>query len=168
MADSNLQLKSAVHAVPPRTGVAKARYAVATMLAGLAIVAGATAFAAASVAQPGGLHRSSPGAGAEAAPIGADVSVTELTYPSGHSSGWHAHPGVHSIVVLSGTLTMYDEACGRQEYGAGDSYLGGSRAHLARNEAPEELRVIVTSVYSRASAGEQAPPGAGPAGCEAR
>lgn len=83
--------------------------------------------------------------------VAPDVGTTDVTYEPGHSSGWHVHPGVHSVVVLSGTLTVYDEECGRREFGPGETYLGGDRPHLARNEAPDVLRFAVTYVFDHGS-----------------
>ena len=56
------------------------------------------------------------------------VGTATSSYGPGHTSGWHVHPGVHSVVVLSGTLTVYDENCVRTDYGPGQSYLGGAIA----------------------------------------
>jgi quercetin dioxygenase-like cupin family protein len=83
--------------------------------------------------------------------VAPDVGTTDGTYEPGHSSGWHIHPGVHSVVVLSGTLTVYDEECGRREYGPGETYLGGDRPHLARNETPDVVHFAVTYVFDHAS-----------------
>ncbi len=45
-------------------------------------------------------------AAVQAARGGPQVVVTDGVYPAGHSSGWHAHPGLHSVVVLAGSLTI--------------------------------------------------------------
>lgn len=96
----------------------------------------------------------------------AEVETADLSYEPGHSSGWHVHPGVHSVVVLSGTLTVYDEVCGRQDYGPGKTYLGGRQPHLARNTGNEAIRLVVTYVRNASSDSPGTPVGA-PAGCEA-
>ena len=75
------------------------------------------------------------------------VGTATNTYQPGHTSGWHVHQGVHSVVVLRGTLTIYDGNCGRTEYGPGQTYLGGATPHVARNETPDVLDVAVTFVY---------------------
>ena len=75
---------------------------------------------------------------------GPHVVVSGGAYEAGHSSGWHVHPGVHSVVVLTGTLTVYDEGCGRHTFGPGDAYLGGDRPHLVRNDSAAEATYIVT------------------------
>lgn len=95
------------------------------------------------------------------------VGTAANTYQPGHSSGWHVHPGVHSVVVLSGVMTVYDENCVRTEYGAGQTYLGGSKPHLVRNEAPDALDIAITFVYrsARDDHGRTVP---GPSSCELR
>ena len=133
------------------------------VLVGVATIAAAIGFGAASLTDPGGRPATAAAAGGDG-----NVSVTELTYAPGHSSGWHLHYGVHSVVVLGGTLTVYDEACVRQEYGVGASYLGGSLPHLARNEAPDELRVVVTSVYRQSATGGHGSAVPAPTGCDPR
>lgn len=96
----------------------------------------------------------------------ADVKTADLVYEPGHSSGWHVHAGVHAVVVLSGTLTVYDEGCRRQDYQAGQTYLGGREPHAARNLTAEELRLAATYVADSPSgtAGSLVPR---PTGCEA-
>lgn len=95
------------------------------------------------------------------------VGTSTNNYAPGHSSGWHVHPGVHSVVVLSGTLSVYDENCLRTEYAAGQTYLGGAAPHVARNEALDILDVAITFVYSPAAVdhGSAVP---APAGCDLR
>ena len=95
------------------------------------------------------------------------VGTATSAYEPGHTSGWHVHPGVHSVVVLSGTLTIYDEHCRRTEYGPDQTYLGGTTAHVARNETLEVLDVAITFVYRppAENAGQAVP---APTGCELR
>lgn len=93
------------------------------------------------------------------------VSTTDLVYEPGQSSGWHVHPGVHSVVVSSGTLTVYDEACRRQDFGPGQTYVGGRQPHLVRNSG-ETFAVLAVTYVADPSA--DTPGGAVPAppGCE--
>jgi quercetin dioxygenase-like cupin family protein len=108
------------------------------------------------------LRHTAPVAAASAPTVG----VTSVDYAPGHTSGWHVHPGVHSVVVLSGTLTIYDEHCNRTDYGPGETYLGGNLPHLARNEGDSELLAAVTYVYT--SSGDPGSVVAPPSGCDAR
>lgn len=94
----------------------------------------------------------------------AEVTTASLVYEPGHSSGWHVHPGVHSVVVLTGTLTVLDDDCRRQEYGPGETYVGGREPHLARNDGAETVALAVTYVADP-SARTPGSPVAPPAGC---
>jgi quercetin dioxygenase-like cupin family protein len=107
-------------------------------------------------------------AGVQAASSGPEVTITSGTYEGGHTSGWHVHPGLHSVVVLTGALTVYDERCERHHFGAGEIYLGGDRPHLVRNETPDPATYAVT--YARLPAAGP-DPGAhvtAPTGCDLR
>ena len=150
-----------------RVGRARRRCA-----AGLAIVGGLTLFTAsvgvALASHPAPAPRT-PGAvaavsGDTATPL-PNIGTASETYEPGHASGWHVHPGVHSVTVLAGTLTIYDEHCGRTQYGPGETYLGGNAPHLARNEGAADLDVAITYVYTSAIPGT---PVAAPAGCDVR
>jgi quercetin dioxygenase-like cupin family protein len=144
----------AAHVRPEATQARSRRRPAALMAAGTMLLAASVGSLV--------LHRSEREAGvsvaaAEALPApgpaarSADMGITDGTYEPGHSSGWHVHPGMHSVVVLTGTLTIYDQDCRRQQFGPGETYLGGDHPHLARNEEPETLRFAVTYVYDRSS-----------------
>lgn len=144
------------------------RWPLPAVVGGLAVVVGSTAVAL--VAEPA--HARRPVAPVTAAAPGTaaplpNIGTASETYEPGHSSGWHVHPGVHSVVVLSGTLTIYDEHCVRTDYGPGETYLGGNAPHLARNERADDLNVAITYVYS-ATSGAPGTPVAAPAGCDVR
>lgn len=66
------------------------------------------------------------------------------SYAPGQSSGWHRHPGLHLVTVMSGTLTVYERDCTAATYGAGQEYVGGEEPHLARNETEVTLEMTVT------------------------
>jgi hypothetical protein len=48
------------------------------------------------------------------------------------TSGWHSHPGLHLVTVVSGTLTVYGPDCQPRSYGPGELHIGGDTVHLAR------------------------------------
>ena len=105
-------------------------------------------------------------AAVQAARGGPQVVVTDGAYPAGHSSGWHVHPGLHSVVVLAGSLTIYDETCEPHDFGPGDSYLGGDRPHLVRNDRAAQATYVVTYAgRSAAGAGSRTTMPA-PASCD--
>lgn len=104
---------------------------------------------------------------AAAAPSFPDVGTSDGTYQPGHSSGWHTHPGLHSVVVLTGTLTIYDAACARHDFGPGETYLGGREPHLATNETESAVQLVVTYVFAMSSPLDHATVVPAPAGCSA-
>lgn len=124
--------------------------AIAAMVIGLVVVMGAT------VALPPALTSAKGARATElradpAAAVFPDVTVSDDSYVPGHSSGWHVHPGLHSVVVLSGTLTIYDQECQGRNYRAGESYAGGRQPHLSRNEGTEAVVLVITYVAPPAS-----------------
>ena len=116
----------------------------------------------------GGVVSRADDAKADAEPRRPLVTVTAGTYEEGHSSGWHVHPGLHSVVVLTGSLTVYDEGCQRRHFGAGDVYLGGDRPHLVRNESPATVTYAVTYARLPAAAPDPGTMVAAPSGCDLR
>ena len=144
------------------------RTAILAVVGGLACLASSTGIALAAHSAPVPRH-DGPQPAAVAPPPAPlpNVGTASETYEPGHTSGWHVHPGVHSVVVLSGTLTIYDERCVRTDYGPGETYLGGNAPHLARNERADDLNVAITYVYSPTS-GAPDTPVAAPAGCDVR
>ncbi len=83
-------------------------------------------------------------ASAAARVVTSEISVT-TAYAPGESSGWHLHPMNHSVQVLSGTLVVYDGFCQASFYGPGETYVGGTQPHLARNEGEAPVEMIVTT-----------------------
>jgi quercetin dioxygenase-like cupin family protein len=108
------------------------------------------------------------GPAAEAPAPATTVGITDATYPPGHSSGWHTHPGVHSVVVLEGVLTIFDQACNGQDVGAGQSYIGGRDPHLVRNDSATPVRLVVTYAFDQVSALDHAATVPAPPGCASR
>ncbi len=139
-------------------------WAVLAMVGGLLVVAASTAPLVMNLARE---TTHAAGAASTSAVSLPTVGTSATTYLPGHSSAWHVHPGVHSVVVLRGTLTIYDEHCVRSEYGPGQVYLGGDAPHLARNDGAESLDVAITFVYLPLS-GDHGVAVSPPEGCDLR
>lgn len=144
--------------------------ATVTMVAGVALMAVAATIL---VRQSSGDNRPAgamaPTSGAITLRGPADVTAQLATYEPGQDSGWHSHTGLHAVVVLSGTLTIYDEECAPHQYGPGDVYIGGGGAHLARNETAAPVEMTVTYLFPAGrSHTEFHVPASPPAGCAAR
>ena len=76
-----------------------------------------------------------------------DVTVQTTTYEPGQSSGWHAHTGMHAVIVLSGAVTFYDSQCHGRTYGPGETYVGGQEVHVARNDTVAPVEMAVTYLF---------------------
>ncbi len=147
----------------------RARWPLTLLASGTVVMLAAAAFGAVALRRP---HVAKARAAVMAeAPLpvtstvrAEDVVVVNLAYEPGHSSGWHVHSGLHAVYVLSGTLTVYDEACRARLYGTGESYVGGQSPHMVRNETDADVEMIVTGieVTGPAGAGSHLP---APAGC---
>jgi Cupin domain len=64
-----------------------------------------------------------------------DVVVLTTTINPGGSTGWHSHPGPAFIVVIRGTLTVYDgddPTCAPHRYGPGTGFLDPGFGHAHR------------------------------------
>ena len=78
-----------------------------------------------------------------------DTVVLTTTIEPGGSTGWHSHPGPAFIVVVRGTVTLYDgndPACTPHRYGPGTGFLdpGFGHVHIARNEGNRPVTVVQT------------------------
>jgi uncharacterized protein (TIGR03382 family) len=114
------------------------------------------------------LHRSDapvtpPAVTAAAEPAPREI-VVAIAYAPGESSGWHLHPVNHTVQVLSGSLAVYDVSCQVRSYGPGETYVGGTEAHLTRNEGDVPVQMIVSSTEPSVAANSVTHV-VGPAGC---
>jgi quercetin dioxygenase-like cupin family protein len=51
--------------------------------------------------------------------------------PGGHN-GWHSHPGMVAVTIISGEIQWFNEDCEETDYIAGDSWTEGSQLHYFR------------------------------------
>lgn len=93
-----------------------------------------------------------------------DVSVVTQVYEPGEDSGWHSHPGIHAVAVMSGVLTVVDGQCRPQTVEPGRPYVGGQEPHLVANrtDAPVTMAVTYLSPSNPAAPTEHVP---APTGC---
>ena len=82
-----------------------------------------------------------------------DVSVVTQVYEPGHDSGWHAHPGIHAVAVISGVLTVYDGQCQARTVEPGQPYVGGQEPHLVVNRTDAPVTMAVTYLRPSTPAG---------------
>ena len=94
-----------------------------------------------------------------------DVSVVTQVYAPGEDSGWHSHPGIHAVAVVSGVLTVVDSQCQIQTFEPGRPYVGGQDPHLVANRTDAPVIMAVTylspSVPNGSTQHHPAPAGCG-------
>ncbi len=72
-----------------------------------------------------------------------DFVTATVTLDAPASSGWHAHPGVVLVTVLSGSLVHYDALCVATVYDAGSAFVeSGDAPGLVRNESTTTPAVV--------------------------
>lgn len=62
-----------------------------------------------------------------------NIAFQEFALAAGGHNGWHSHPGLVAVTVLSGEIEWYDANCHPTVYKAGDSWTEGSHTHYFRN-----------------------------------
>jgi len=77
-----------------------------------------------------------------------DMAVQLGAFAPGGSIGWHSHPGLVTLQLISGTIEWYDETCNATVYKAGDAWTEGSAPHYFRNIGTTTAQVIATFVVS--------------------
>lgn len=84
-----------------------------------------------------------------------DIVTTQLTLAPGATTGWHSHPGPVTVVVTSGTVSLWRTPdCMERTLEAGDSVNlsdaaiapGGTELDLARNQGTVPATVMLTHV----------------------
>lgn len=60
------------------------------------------------------------------------ISTQDAAYGVGGHNGWHSHPGLVAVTLVSGSIQWFDEDCKETTYNAGDSWTEGSQVHYFR------------------------------------
>jgi len=116
----------------------------------------ATPLAAATVQQPYSITIRKPG----------DVIIVRVKVAPGGSFGWHSHRSAVAVVVMSGTLTLYDSnGCSAKTFGRGQGFVEpANHVHLARNEGSAPVLLYATYLGSPHGANPNVP-ATQPTGC---
>jgi quercetin dioxygenase-like cupin family protein len=61
-------------------------------------------------------------------------------FAAGGHNGWHSHPGMVIVTIISGAIQWFDEDCKETDYKAGDSWTEGSKLHYFRVVSPTGLQ----------------------------
>jgi quercetin dioxygenase-like cupin family protein len=72
-----------------------------------------------------------------------DFVTATVTIDPKASSGWHSHPGVVLVTVVSGSLTFYDEHCHAAVHPAGSGFVeSGNDPGLVLNLSADTPAVV--------------------------
>jgi quercetin dioxygenase-like cupin family protein len=69
-------------------------------------------------------------------------SIQDVSINVGGHNGWHSHPGMVVTILLSGSITWYDENCNPINYKAGDAWIEGSRLHAFKVTSPTPIHIM--------------------------
>lgn len=73
-----------------------------------------------------------------------NVIVQDVDYFAGGHTGWHSHPGLLVLTVVSGSLEWYDANCNMTVHNAGDSFTENTATHYFRNVGTGDVHLTVT------------------------
>jgi quercetin dioxygenase-like cupin family protein len=60
------------------------------------------------------------------------ISTQDAAYSAGGHNGWHSHPGLVAVTLVSGSIQWFNAHCEETTYNAGDSWTEGSQLHYFR------------------------------------
>jgi quercetin dioxygenase-like cupin family protein len=89
------------------------------------------------------------------------MSTQDAAYAAGGHNGWHSHPGMVVVTIVSGALQWFDENCVETDYKAGDSWTEGSQIHYFRVVGTTGLHATAFFITAQGAAlrtDEAAPP----------
>lgn len=113
----------------------------ALLVAGAVVLATLVAFIGASPFP----NRPSVGPAAPGTLVGLIAQRTErLAYDPGATRAWAPSAEVHSVVVVSGRITVYGPAGERQVYGKGEGFAAGWAPYRTTNETGAFAETLMT------------------------
>jgi quercetin dioxygenase-like cupin family protein len=88
-------------------------------------------------------------------------SIQDAAFAAGGQNGWHSHPGMVAVTIISGSIQWFDENCDSTVYKAGDSWVEGSQIHAFRNIGTGTVHLMASFITAKGQAlrtDEAAPP----------
>jgi quercetin dioxygenase-like cupin family protein len=79
-------------------------------------------------------------------------SIQDAAFAVGGQNGWHSHPGLVAVTIISGKIQWYDENCKTTVYKAGDSWVEGSQIHAFRNIGTDPVHLMASFITARGQA----------------
>lgn len=121
--------------------------ALVVVVAGTALATGASGFHSAILAHGtlGGPVQTNMGVVKFQTKGDIDIVSATVNLDAHASSGWHSHPGIVLVTVLSGAVTFYNDQCASTVHAAGTSFVESDGAiGLAHNESDTGAVIYVT------------------------
>jgi quercetin dioxygenase-like cupin family protein len=79
-------------------------------------------------------------------------SIQDAAFTAGGQNGWHSHPGLVAVTIISGEIQWYDENCNTTVYKAGDSWVEGSQIHAFRNIGTDTVHLMASFITAQGQA----------------
>jgi len=84
----------------------------------------------------------------------ADVRMSRTVMGPGETTGWHLHPGVLTVIVTRGTLTLEHGCGGVENFSAGQAFTEHpTDIHQGVNYGSQELEYYVSAIAPAGSPG---------------
>ena len=77
------------------------------------------------------------------------ILIQDGAYSEGGVNGWHSHPGMVAVTLLTGTIDWYDADCKMTAYKAGDSWTEGSQVHYFKVTGTTTVHLMATFVIAK-------------------
>jgi quercetin dioxygenase-like cupin family protein len=77
------------------------------------------------------------------------IEIQDAAYSTGGVNGWHSHPGLVAVTMITGTIQWYDEDCRMTTYKAGDSWTEGSQVHYFRVTGTTGIHLMATFIIAQ-------------------
>jgi quercetin dioxygenase-like cupin family protein len=80
------------------------------------------------------------------------ITIQDGAIAAGGHNGWHSHPGMVVVTLVSGSIEWYDENCVPTVYAAGDSWVEGSQPHAFRVIGTSSIHLMAFFIIAQGQA----------------
>jgi quercetin dioxygenase-like cupin family protein len=80
------------------------------------------------------------------------ISNQDVAYSAGGHNGWHSHPGLVAVTLVSGSIQWFNENCEETTYNAGDSWTEGSQMHYFRVLGASSIHITAFYITAQGAA----------------
>jgi quercetin dioxygenase-like cupin family protein len=80
------------------------------------------------------------------------ISTQDGAYGVGGHNGWHSHPGMVAVTLVSGSIQWFNGDCEETTYKAGDSWTEGSQLHYFRVMGTSAIHVTALFITAQGAA----------------